>query len=323
MTESGNGNRETVVRQSHTVSRFPFPVPGWFRVWWHAVRPFAFTASVTPVLVGSAAAIYHGQFHPALFVATLAGAMAIHAGTNLVNDYYDHVRGVDVSQPIGPGGAIQQGLLSPRAVLAGAYVLFALSGALGVWLVALRGWIILLLGAAGVLAGYTYTGGPLPLGYVGLGDLVVFVFMGIVITVGTYYVQTGTISAAPMWAALPMAALVDGILVVNNLRDLDNDRAKGKRTLATMIGTRNTRLHYLGLILLTYLSIAIAVIVRALPPAALLILLTTPSAIAVWRVVASETDPLRLTLGGIRGTAQLHLKVGLLLCAGLLITSLS
>lgn len=290
------------------------------RVWWRAVRPFAFTASITPVLVGSAAAIYDGQFHPALFAATLIAAMAIHAGTNLVNDYYDHVRGVDASQPVGPGGAIQQGLLSPRAVLIGGLVLFALSGALGIWLIAVRGWLILLIGALSVLAGYAYTGGPLPLGYVRLGDLVVFIFMGIVIVVGAYFVQTGTVSADAVWASLPVAALVDGILVVNNLRDLDNDRARGKRTLTTFIGVKGTRLHYLALLVFTYLSVAVGVIARGLPPAALLVVLTIPAARGTWRVVASERDPLRLTLEGIRGTAQLHMRLGILLSLGLVVS---
>ena len=289
-------------------------------VWWRAVRPYAFTASVTPVLVGAAVAIEHGIFHPALFLATLVAAMAIHAATNLTNDYYDHVRGVDATQPIGPGGAIQQGLLSPRAVLSGALVLFALAGVLGFWLVAVRGWPILLIGALSVLAGYAYTGGPLPLGYIGLGDLTVFLFMGVVAVVGAYYVQTGSVSAAAVWASLPVAALVDGILVVNNLRDIDNDRAKGKRTFATLIGRGPTRTFFLMLLLFAYLSVGLAVVLEVLPPWALLVFLTLPSAAAVWKVVWSTNEALPLTLGGIRGTAQLHMRMGVLLSAGLLLS---
>ncbi|MDQ7843123.1 MAG: 1,4-dihydroxy-2-naphthoate octaprenyltransferase [Armatimonadota bacterium] len=296
--------------------------PPWWTVWWRAVRPFAFSASVTPVLVGTAAAIYHGPFHPGLFLATLAAAMAIHAATNLVNDYYDYVRGVDAGQPIGPGGAIQQGLLSPRAVLRGALVLFAAAGLLGLWLVAVRGWPVLLIGALSVLAGYAYTGGPLPLGYLGLGDFTVFVFMGLVIVGGAYYVQTGGVSATAVWAALPLAALVDGILVVNNLRDLDNDRVKGKRTLATVIGRGATRAHFLGLLAAAYLSLPAGTVTGALPAPALLPLLTLPSAARLWRVVRTTDEALALTLGGIRGTAQLHLRVGLLLAAGLLLARL-
>ena len=293
--------------------------PSWLSVWWRAVRPYAFTASVTPVLVGTAVAVYHGMFNAVLLLATLVAAMAIHAATNLTNDYYDHVRGVDATQPIGPGGAIQEGLLSPRAVLTGALVLFALSGVLGLWLVAVRGWPILVIGVLSILAGYAYTGGPLPLGYVGLGDLTVFLFMGVVTVVGSYYVQTGSVTAAAIWASLPVAALVDGILVVNNLRDIDNDRAKGKRTFATLIGRGPTRAFFLMLLLFAYLSVMLAVVLEVLPPGALLVFLTLPSAAAVWTVVRGTDEALPLTVGGIRGTAQLHMKVGVLLALGLLL----
>ena len=290
---------------------------GWLRSWWQAVRPYAFPASVTPVIVGSAAAYYDGMFHPGLFLIALVGAMSIHAATNLVNDYYDYIRGVDADQPIGPGGAIQLGYLAPPAVLRGGLVLFALSAALGVYLIALRGWPIVAIGVLSVLAGYTYTGGPIPLGYIGLGDVVVFVFMGLIAVAGTYFVHTGILAPIAIWASLPVAALVDGILVVNNLRDLANDRAKGKRTLATFIGAGATRVHYLVLLVFAYGSIAVGVFRGALPAPALLMLLTLPAAWAVWKVVRTESEPLPLTLGGIRATAQLHMRMGLLLSAGL------
>lgn len=294
--------------------------PSWFRVWWRAVRPFSFTASVTPVVAGSAAAFYDGAFHPLLFFITLVAAVSIHAATNLANDYYDHVRGVDADQPVGPGGAIQQGHLSPRAVLMGALVLFALSGVLGIWLIAVRGWLIAVIGALSVLAGYAYTGGPLPLGYVGLGDAVVFVFMGLVAVTGTYFVQTGSISATAVWTALPLAALVDAILVVNNLRDFDNDRAKGKRTFATFIGVGATRAYYLTLLVISYASVAAAVGLRVLPPSALLTVITVPRAMRIWRVVRTETDPWLLTRRGLRETALLHFQMGALLALAFVVS---
>jgi 1,4-dihydroxy-2-naphthoate octaprenyltransferase len=283
------------------------------RVWVRAVRPFSFTASATPVLVGSAAAFDAGQFHAGLFLAALIGSVAIHAGANLANDYHDHVRGVDTAESVGPAGLIQQGILSPRTVLAGALVAFAIGGVLGVWLIAARGWPILILGVLSVLAGYAYTGGPVPLGYVGLGDAVVFVFMGPTIVLGAYYVQTGTVTASAGWAAIPLAALVTAILVVNNIRDLESDRRGGKRTLATVIGARASRIEYLLLIYTAYGTVAGAVIMGALPPEALVVLTTIPLAVRVWAVVRTETDPRALTRGGLRGTALLHLLVGLLL----------
>jgi 1,4-dihydroxy-2-naphthoate octaprenyltransferase len=287
--------------------------PRWSAVWWRALRPFSFTASMTPVLVGSAAAYYDGHFDPLRFAATFLAAVAIHAATNLTNDYYDHVRGVDTAESIGPSGVIQAGLLSPGAVLRGGLLLFTVGGALGLWLAAVVGWPILLIGAASVLAGYAYTGGPVPLGYIGLGDLTVFVFMGVVTVGGAYFVQTETVTATALWASLPVAALVAGILVVNNLRDIEEDRVRGKRTLATFVGRGATRLEYLLLLLLAYGSTLAGILTRALPFSALIVLLTLPRAAAAWRVVRDGTDALALTAGGVRGTAQLHLRVGLLL----------
>ena len=304
--ERGNAGTGLVPRPE---ARGPRPV--WWRVWWRAVRPFSFTASMTPVLVGSAVAFAQRQFHPGLFAVAFMAAVAIHAGANLANDYYDHVRGADTPESIGPSGVIQHGLLRPRTVLRGAFACFAVAGILGLLLIASRGWPILLIGVLSVAAGYAYTGGPIPLGYVGLGDGVVFVFMGLVATAGAYYVQTATISKTVLWAAVPLAALVDAILVVNNLRDLDEDRARGKRTFATLIGRAATRAHFLILILAAYGSIAAGIWLRVIPPLSALVILTVPDGARVWRVVKVETDPRVLTSQGIRATAQLHRRVGL------------
>ena len=268
---------------------------------------------MTPVIVGSAVAFAQRQFHPGLFAVAFVASVAIHAGANLANDYYDHVRGADTPESIGPSGVIQHGLLRPRTVLRGALTCFTAAGILGSILVASRGWPILLIGVLSVAAGYAYTGGPIPLGYVGLGDGVVFVFMGLVATAGAYYVQTATISKTVLWAAVPLASLVDAILVVNNLRDLDEDRARGKRTFATLIGRAATRAHFLILILAAYGSIAAGIWLRVIPPLSALVILTVPDGARIWRVVKVETDPRVLTSKGIRSTAQLHQRIGLLL----------
>ncbi|MGH2348800.1 MAG: 1,4-dihydroxy-2-naphthoate octaprenyltransferase [bacterium] len=297
------------------------PRPAPLAVWLRAVRPFSFTASATPVVVGSAAAFAAGQFHAGLFLAALIASVAIHAGANLANDYYDHVRGVDTAESVGPSGVIQQGILSARTVLAGALVAFAVGGALGLWLIAARGWPILAVGVASILAGYAYTGGPVPLGYVGLGDAVVFVFMGLTTVMGAYYVQTGTITATAGWAAIPIAALVTAILVVNNIRDLEPDRRGGKRTLATFIGRRASTMEYLLLLYAAYGAVVLGVIMGVLPVEALVVLTTIPLAIRVWTVVRDEAEPRALTRGGLRGTALLHLAMGLLLALAFLVSS--
>jgi 1,4-dihydroxy-2-naphthoate octaprenyltransferase len=291
---------------------------GLLAVWWRATRPFTFTASATPVLVGSAAAFRDHHFHPIIFAAALLGSVAIQAAANLANEYYDYARGTDSKASPGPGHVIQDGLLSPRAVLAGSVALFALGSLLGLWLVAVAGWPVLVLGVLSVLAAYMYTGGPAPLGYIGLGDLVVFVFMGPVIVLGAYYVQARAISPTAVWASVPIATLVTAILVVNNLRDVEDDRRKGKRTLATFIGPAATQVEFVLLIAAAYVSVMIGVGLRSLPPTALLTLPTVALAAQLCEGVRGERDPARLTLV-LRQTARLHQWVGLLLAGALLL----
>lgn len=290
----------------------------WLAVWWHAARPFSLTASATPVLVGSAAVFRDPRFRPGLFFATLTASMAIQAATNMVNEYYDYVRSVDRPDSLGPSGVILRGLLSPRTVLIGGLTLFTVGGLLGVSLVIAAGWPILAVGVLSVLAGYAYTGGPLPLGYIGLGDLTVFAFMGPVIVLGAYYVQAHTISWTVVWASVPVATLVTAILVVNNLRDIDEDRHAGKRTLATFLGPGPTRMEYLGLVIGAYLSAGIGILLRSLPVTTALVSLTIPQAVRLCREVWAHTDAVLLTRD-LRGTARLHQRTGLLLALGLLL----
>lgn len=287
-------------------------------VWWQAARPFSLTASITPVFVGTAAALRAARFHPGLFLVTLIASAAIQAATNMINEYYDYVRQVDRPGSLGPSGVILRAQLSPRAVLNGALALFAAGGLLGLWLVSVAGWPILAAGVLSVLVGYAYTGGPLPLGYIGLGDFAVFVFMGPVIVLGTYYVQAQTISWTAVWASFPVATLVTAILVVNNLRDIEDDRRAGKRTLATFLGPRGTRWEYVGLVIMTYAVVGVGILRGSLPPAAALIFFTGVQAARLCRRAWTHTDPASLTRD-LRETAQLHLRGGLLLALGLLV----
>ena len=171
---------------------------------YQATRPFSFTASVIPVLVGTLIAACV-DFSPVRFLLALIGAVAIHAGTNLVNDYYDHVKGVDGGGTHGPAGMIQRGLISPRAVLTMGTAWFGLGSAIGLILVALTGLGLLWLGVANAAAGFFYTAAPVSLAYLGLGEITVFLFMGPVIVLGTYVVQTETWSWTPMIVSLPLA----------------------------------------------------------------------------------------------------------------------
>ncbi len=287
--------------------------PGRFAVWLLATRPVTLPAAVVPVVVGSAVASSNGSFSPPVLVAALISTVAIQVGTNLANDYFDFQKGADTEARLGPTRVTQSGLLRPATVRTGALVTFALAALAGSYLVWVGGWPILVIGVLAIAAGVLYTGGPWPLGYHGFGDLLVFVFFGVVAVTGTAYLHTGAFRADAVLASLPVASLVTAILAVNNLRDIDTDRAAGKRTLAVRLGRRGTRWQYALLVGSAYV-LALATFVEPDSPWALLPLLSLPLA---WRLVRAvwtqEGRPLNAAL---KGTGQLHLVFGLLLAAG-------
>jgi 1,4-dihydroxy-2-naphthoate octaprenyltransferase len=298
----------TTSNHSFSIQRSAFNLP----VWWRAVRPWSFTASLVPVLLGACLAAAEGRIDFGLLALTVIGSVAIHAGTNLVNDYYDHRKGIDALQTIGVGGAIQRGELTPRQVLFGGLLCFGVGSGIGLYLVSVAGPFILWLGLASVLVGFFYTAGPFALAYVGLGELAVFLFMGPVIVVGAYYVQTQQLSPAVVLASLPVGFLVAAILHANNLRDLDLDRRAGKRTLATLLGRDGARIEYYVLLAGTYLSLLAIVAAGIAPWPTLMCLVTLPLALRLVRIAAAETEP-RALQPVLRQTAQLHMRFGALL----------
>ena len=212
----------------------------YWKAWLLAARPRTLAASIIPIVVGSALAWARGRFDLPLCAATLAVAVLLQIGSNFANDVFDFLKGADTDRT-GPKRVTQSGLLSPRQMLISTGAIFGLAALLGLYLVLSAGWPLVIAGALAILAALAYTGGPWPLGYHGLGDLCVFVFFGLVGVAGSYYVQTHELTAQALAAAVPIGLLVTNILVVNNLRDLDSDRAVNKRTLAVRIGAGATR----------------------------------------------------------------------------------
>lgn len=285
------------------------------RLWWRAARPWSFSASLIPVLLGAMIAAYDGHFNLWLFTLTLIGSLTIHAGTNLINDYYDYRKGADTEQSLGVGGAIQRGLLTPRQVFWGGIVAFALGSVIGLYLVSVSGPFILALGVLSVLAGFFYTAGPAAFAYIGLGEVIVFLFMGPIMVIGSYYVQAQMLSWQVFLASLPVGFLVAAILHANNLRDLETDRKIGKRTLATILGRRRANFEYYVLVGGTYAVLLIMIVLRLSPWYTLAALLTLPAAVALMQRVAANADPAALN-PVLRKTAQLHMRFGILLIAG-------
>ncbi len=284
-----------------------------------AARPRTLPAAVAPVLVGTALAGYGGTFHALRFVAALLGAIFIQVGTNLSNDYSDARRGADTEDRLGPVRVTAGGLVPPKQVLIATYVSFALAVLAGVYLIVVAGWQLLLVGAASILAGVAYTGGPRPYGYEGLGELFVFLFFGIVAVAGSFFVQVRHLNWEAFALAVPVGLLAAAILVVNNTRDIETDRRAGKRTLAVRLGRGRTRTMFAVIVYLAYLLAPITWLFGPTRPWVLLPWLTLPLAAGVVRVVRNRADGPSLN-GALAHSGMLQLAFCVLLSAGLLLS---
>jgi 1,4-dihydroxy-2-naphthoate polyprenyltransferase len=289
------------------------------RIWAMAARPRTLPAAVAPVLVGTALAGSEGTFRPLALIAALVGSVFIQIGTNLSNDYSDARRGADTEDRLGPVRVTARGLVAPRQVLLATWLAFAVAVAAGSYLIALTGWELLAVGAASILAGVLYTGGPRPYGYEGLGELFVFLFFGVVAVVGSYYVQTEELRALAFELAVPIGLLAASILMVNNVRDIDTDARAGKRTLAVRLGRERARRLYTGTLLLAYVA-TVAIVVSGEGSAWLLLACASlPLVPPLTRAVATRVDGPALNRA-LAGTGRLLAVYSLLLSAGLLLS---
>lgn len=292
-------------------------VPSRRRAWVLAARPKTLPAAVSPVIVGTAVAASHGSFALGPALAALAGALLLQIGSNFANDYFDHLKGVDTAERIGPTRVTASGLLSPAEVRWGMVAVFGAAALIGLYLIVVGGWPILAIGAASILAALAYTGGPKPFGYIGLGDLFVFLFFGPVAVVGTYYVQTLRGSLDTWLVSIPVGALITAILVVNNLRDIETDRRTGKITLAVRLGRRGAQIEYLLLLAAAYITLPVLWLL-SWNTWLLLPWLTLPLAVQLWRTITTAEDGPTLN-AALAGTARLSLLFSLLLAIGLLL----
>ena len=289
--------------------------PSTARIWLMAIRPPTLTAAVAPVVVGTAVAMRDDVFHLGGASAALLGAIALQIAANLANDVSDFRRGADNADRIGPPRVTEQGLLTERQVLNGMLVAFAFAIVVGLYLASLGGWPIIAIGVAAMLAAVTYVGGPWPYGYRGLGEIFVFLFFGVVAVAGTYYVQAGEVTAGVLAASVPVGMTVTAILVVNNVRDIETDRAAGKLTLAVYLGRRYARWAYAAFVAGAYLAAAALWAIGDFSSLALLTLLSLPAAAGPMTIVLTRVDGPQLN-EALRSTARLHLIFALLLGIG-------
>ncbi len=304
------------------------------RAWLLAARPATLWAAVVPVLVGGGLAWGEGRdlacprgeaclralgdriFRWDVFAITLVAAVAIQVGTNYANDVADARRGADTADRIGPTRVVAQGILPAATVWRATWVAFGLAAIGGLYLASVAGWIVIVIGVLSIAAALGYVGGPRPYGYAGWGEVFVFVFFGLVATVGSRFVHDGSAPPGAAWRlAIPIGLLASAILVVNNIRDIDTDAAAGKQTLAVIIGRSWTARLYVALVTSTFLLVLIYAIPGWYPRWALLALAAAPLAIRPARTVMTETSGPPL-IQALKATARLHLTVGGLLALG-------
>ena len=293
-------------------------IPRW-RAWILGARPRTLPAAVAPVFVGSALAYADDgfSFWPAL--AALLAALLIQIGTNLANDYFDHIRGFDTVERKGPLRVAQSGLIPMGQLKLGTILVFAVTAAIGVYLIVVGGWPILAIGLTSILAAVAYSGGPYPLSSHGLGDIFAFVFFGLVAVFGTYYVQTLHYSALALYVAIPIGALTTAILIVNNYRDLETDTKVGKRTLAVMIGLAGSRIEYIATLVLAYGTPLVLWLAGQLSAWVLLTWLSLPLAVKLVRTLYRSTSGPVMN-EALAGTARLDLVFSLLFTVGLVLS---
>ena len=296
----------------HTIKESRMPL---VQKWWGAVRPWSYTAAIVPVLLGAAVAAHEVTLNWLWLALALVGSIAIQGGTNLMNDYYDYKKGTDTPAVKGTGGALLRGDMTPEQIFWAGIIAFAVGSAIGLYFVYATGPFILWLGLCSVAVGYFYTAGPFALAYVGLGELAVFIFMGPVMVLGSYYLQQPVIALPAIWAALPVSFVVAAILHANNLRDIDTDIINHKRTLATMLGRSGARVEFYVLVGGAFVSVLVLIALGLAPWPTLISFAMAPLAWRLLRSAATEEAAEKLH-PVLRGSAVLHMRFGMLYVIG-------
>ena len=295
------------------------PQPSKIKAWYLALRPRVFTATYVPMGLAGIVALADGVFEAAVFLLALVATLLLQSAANLINEYADYRRGADRLKEAGQGMTIKNKVLEPQSVLYGAMLTTAAGCAIGLYLLSQSGPLLWLIGIGGVFVAISYTAGPFPLAYNGLGEIAVAIFMGPAIIVGAYYVMSPAVSQARIGElcliSLPIAFMVAAILHANNIRDMDADRAVNKRTLAVIFGLRVARAEFMFLVIGAYAAQALVVAAGLLPVSTLLTLITLPEALRLIRIFnSSRAIPLLHQAQG--RTAKLHGQFGLLMVVG-------
>lgn len=289
--------------------------PNW-RVWWQLTRPHTLTAAFVPVLLGAALALPITKINISLLIAMLTASILIQAATNMFNEYYDFKRGLDNEHSIGIGGAIVRDGVKPRTVLNIAFSLYAISLLIGIYICMSTTWWLALIGIVSMAAGYFYTGGPVPIAYTPFGEIVAGFFMGVLIILISFYIQTGMVTSTSVLISIPISILVGAILLSNNIRDLDGDKENGRKTLAILLGRKRAIYFLAGMFITSYLWVFMLIILKIASPWLAIVLLSVPKSYKATKGFIGKSKPIQM-MPAMKATAQTNTIFGFLLSIGL------
>lgn len=295
---------------------------GW-RIWWQLIRPHTLTAAFVPVFLGTVLAIKDTSINFTLFGAMLLASMLIQAATNMFNEYFDWVKGLDNEKSVGIGGAIVRNGVKPKTVMTLAFSLYGIALLLGLYICSQTSWWIAVIGAICMLAGYLYTGGPIPIAYTPFGEIMSGFFMGVVIIQISFFIQTGYISILSILFSVPISILIGSILLSNNIRDLDGDKKNGRKTLAILVGRKNAIKLLAFMFIFSYAWIIALMVFSSYTTLWLLLtFISIPKAIKAVNGFIGKTEPLQM-MPAMKATAQTNTIFGFLLSVGVLIANVS
>lgn len=289
-----------------------------FQVWWQMTRPHTLTASFVPVLLGAALALRYGKIHFGLFFAMLIASLLIQAATNMFNEYYDYKRGLDNEESVGIGGTIVRDGIKPQTVISLAFGFYGIALLLGVYICANSSWWLALVGLVCMTVGYFYTAGPFPIAYTPFGEIISGFFMGLLIILISFFIQTDTVDRTSILVSIPSMILVGGIMLSNNIRDLEGDKENGRKTLAILLGKKRAISLLAGMFIFSYLWVLTLIIYGIAPAWAILVILSAPKAIQATRGFIQNALPIQMA-PAMKATAQTNTFFGFLLAIGLFI----
>jgi 1,4-dihydroxy-2-naphthoate polyprenyltransferase len=290
---------------------------GW-RIWWQLTRPHTLTAAFAPVFLGTMIALTYGKLHFPLFFAMLIASVFIQMATNMFNEYYDFKRGLDTEQSIGIGGTIVRNGVKPKTVLNLAFMLYGISILIGIYICMETSWMLAVVGGLSMMIGYFYTGGPYPIAYTPFGELFSGVVMGMLLILIAFFIQTGTVTTESVLLSIPSMLLVAGIMLANNIRDLEGDKEGGRKTLAILVGRSHAITILMLFFIVSYGWIIVMILLGHLTPWALIVFLSFKKPVTAIAVFRRNQLPIHV-MPAMKNTAITNTLFGLLMGIGILI----